>query len=63
MRSTDYSDSAYRLVIEPHIAVAIWAIITALACVLVMIIAEMIKAHHAAATRDHPRPKKLGRKR
>jgi NADH:ubiquinone oxidoreductase subunit 3 (subunit A) len=62
MRSTDYSDSAYRLVIEPHVAVAIWAVIAALACVLVMIVAEMIK-NHAAATRDHPRPKKLGRRR
>jgi hypothetical protein len=63
VRSIDYSESAYRLVIEPHVANAIWAIITALACVLVMIVAEMIKTHHASATRDHPRPKKLGRKR
>lgn len=64
MRSIDYAHSAYRLVIEPHVEAAIWAIIAALVCILVMIIDEMIKARDAAAAPDHrDRPKKSRRRR
>jgi hypothetical protein len=41
--------SAYTLVIDPHVATAIWAIVLAVACALVMIIAEMVKRRNAPA--------------
>ena len=34
---------AHSLVISPHVATAIWAIVLAIACALVVIIAEMVK--------------------
>jgi NADH:ubiquinone oxidoreductase subunit 3 (subunit A) len=36
-------------VIDPHVATAIWAIVLAVACALVMIIAEMVKRRNAPA--------------
>jgi hypothetical protein len=41
--------SAYTLVIDPHVATAIWAIVLAVACALVMIIAEMVKQRNQSA--------------
>jgi len=40
---------AHALVIDPHVATAIWAIVLAIACALVVIIAEMVKQRHDAA--------------
>ncbi len=45
--------SAYTLVIDPHVATAIWAIVLAVACALVMIIAEMVKRRNAPADTKH----------
>jgi hypothetical protein len=39
----------YTLVIDPHVATAIWAIVLAVACALVLIIAEMVKQRNANA--------------
>lgn len=41
--------SAHTLVIDPHVATAIWAIVLAVACALVLIIAEMVKQRNAPA--------------
>ena len=38
---------AHALVIDPHVATAIWAIVLAVACALVLIIAEMVKQRNA----------------
>ena len=40
---------AHALVIDPHVATAIWAIVLAIACALVVIIAEMVKQRNDAA--------------
>jgi hypothetical protein len=37
------------LVIDPHVATAVWAIVLAVACALVVIIAEMVKQRNAPA--------------
>ena len=49
MQSIDHSSSLYRLVVEPHVEIAIWAIILALGCVLVMVIDEMLKRRRTPA--------------
>ena len=49
MQATDSSHGVYRLVVEPHVEIAIWAIIIALGCVLVMVIDEMVRRHKAPA--------------
>lgn len=36
-------------VIDPHVATAVWAIVLAVACALVIIIAEMVKQRNAPA--------------
>jgi hypothetical protein len=63
MRSIDYTQSTYQLVIEPHVEIAIWAIIVALACVLVIFIDGMVKTRNEAASRHRDLPKRPGRKR
>lgn len=64
MSAIGYAHSAYRLVVEPHVETAIWTIIAALACVLVMIIDEMIKSRNATtAPGNRTRSKKPGRRR
>jgi hypothetical protein len=35
------------LVIDPHVAAAVWAIVLAMACALVIIIADMVKQRNA----------------
>ena len=40
---------AYAVVISPHVATAIWAIILAVACALVLVIAEMVKQRNDPA--------------
>ena len=40
---------AHTLVISPHVATAIWAIVLAVACALVLVIAEMVKQRNEAA--------------
>jgi hypothetical protein len=40
---------AYALVIDPHVATAIWAIVLAIACAVVMVVAEMVKQRNAPA--------------
>ena len=47
------------LIIDPHVATAIWAIVLAIACALVIFIAEMAKKRTAgpgAARRDRNKP-------
>ena len=43
MDTINPAHSAGALVINPHVATAIWAIVLALACAVVVIIAEMVK--------------------
>lgn len=43
METISSAHSAHSLVINPHVATAIWAIVLAVACALVLIIAEMVK--------------------
>ena len=43
------------LVIPPHVATAIWAIVLAIACALVMIIAEMVKQRNREEPADAKR--------
>lgn len=43
METINAAHGAHTLVIDPHVATAIWAIVLALACALVVIIAEMVK--------------------
>jgi hypothetical protein len=44
---------AYTLVVDPHVATAIWAIVLAVACALVMIIAEKVKQRNAPTEAKH----------
>jgi len=47
------------IIIDPHIAKAIWAIVLAIACALVTIIADIVKVRSLAAERRqrrHPPP-------
>jgi hypothetical protein len=55
MQSIDHSGNVYRLVVEPHVEIAIWAIILALGCALVMVVGEIVKRRNApaAAQREH----------
>jgi hypothetical protein len=39
---------AHSLAISPHVATAIWAIVLAIACALVVIIADMVKQRNEA---------------
>jgi len=46
--STDAIGSAQgaaQLILDPHVQTAIWAVALAIACALVMIVAEMVKQH------------------
>lgn len=63
MQAVGQSHDVYRLVVEPHIADAIWAILIAIACALVMLIDEMLKRRNAAQPSPRHRPRKPGRKR
>jgi len=63
MRSFEAAHNAYRLVIEPHVDIAIWAIIVAIGCVLVMVIDEMLKTRNAAAAGNRAQTKKSRRRR
>jgi hypothetical protein len=44
---------AYTLVIDPHVATAMWAIVLAVACAVVMIVAEMVKRRNAPGEAKH----------
>ena len=48
---------AHALVINPHVATAIWAIVLAVACALVLIIAEMVKQRNDPAEMKRRRRK------
>jgi hypothetical protein len=63
MNTVGYSHGASMLVIDPHVQMAIWAIVAALACVLGMIIGGMVRSHNAAAAAQRNRPKKPDRRR
>jgi uncharacterized membrane protein len=57
METINPAHSAHTLVINPHVATAIWAIVLALACAVVVIIAEMVKQrseHDAKQRRKTP---------
>jgi hypothetical protein len=51
---------AYMLVVEPHVQIAIWALMAAIAVVLVMFVVDMIKDRNAEAAPAHKKipPKK-----
>jgi hypothetical protein len=49
METINAAHSVHALVINPHVATAIWAILLAIACALVMIIAEMVKQRNQSA--------------
>ncbi len=55
MDTINAAHGAHALVIEPHVATAIWAIVLALACALVVIVAEMVKQRSA---QEPKRPRK-----
>ena len=44
--------SATTLVIDPHVATAIWAIVLAIACAVVMVVAEMVKKQRNAVATE-----------
>lgn len=49
METVSVAHNAHALVINPHVATAVWAIVLAIACALVMIIAEMVKQRNQSA--------------
>ena len=49
MDTINAAHGAHAVVISPHVATAIWAIVLALACALVVIIAEMVKQRNDPA--------------
>ena len=57
METINAAHNAHTLVINPHVATAIWAIVLAVACALVLIIAEMVKQRN-----DPPEVKRRRRK-
>jgi uncharacterized membrane protein len=48
MDTINAAHGAQSLVISPHVATAIWAIVLAIACALVVIIAEKVKQRNEA---------------
>jgi hypothetical protein len=57
METINPAHSAHALVINPHVATAVWAIVLALVCAVVVIIAEMVKQRseqHAKQRRKTP---------
>jgi hypothetical protein len=42
--------AAHGSVIDPHVATAVWAIVLAVACALVMIIAEIVRERNSGPT-------------
>ena len=57
METINAAHGSHALVINPHVATAIWAIVLAVACALVLIIAEMVKQRN-----DPPEVKRRRRK-
>jgi hypothetical protein len=49
MQTINAAHGAHALVIDPHVATAIWAIVLAVSCALVVIIAEMVKQRNETA--------------
>ncbi len=49
METISAAHGAHTLVVDPHVAIAVWAIVLAVACALVMIIAEMVKQRNTPA--------------
>jgi hypothetical protein len=49
MDTINAAHGAHSLVVSPHVATAIWAIVLAVACALVVIIADMVKQRSEAA--------------
>jgi NADH:ubiquinone oxidoreductase subunit 3 (subunit A) len=56
METISPAHSAHALVINPHVATAIWAIVLALACAVVLIIAEMVKSRTEETKRRRHKP-------
>ncbi len=59
MHAVNAAHNAYALVIRPHVATAMWAIVLAIACALVMVIAELVKQRNNEEPSD---PKRRRRK-
>jgi len=57
MDTMNAAHGAHTLVIDPHVATAVWAIVLALVCALVMIIAEMVKQRNEPADAERRRRK------
>jgi hypothetical protein len=49
METINAAHGAHALVINPHVATAIWAIVLAVVCALVIVIAEMVKQRNESA--------------
>jgi hypothetical protein len=57
METINAAHGAHTLVVDPHVATAIWAIVLAVACALVLIIAEMVKQRNGPAEAKRRRGK------
>jgi hypothetical protein len=58
MDAAGAAHGVYSFAVEPHVATAVWAIVLAIACALVIVIAEMVKARNPAPVskkRDGPK--------
>jgi hypothetical protein len=55
METINAAHGAHTLVVDPHVATAVWAIVLAVACALVLIIAEMVKQRNANAPAEAKR--------
>jgi hypothetical protein len=57
METINAAHGAHTFVIDPHVATAIWAIVLAVACAVVLIIAEMVKQRTESAEAKRRRRK------
>lgn len=46
------AQTAYHYAVNPHVQTAVWAIVLAIVCALVLIISEIVKERHAAPRRE-----------
>jgi len=55
MHAVNAAHNAYALAIPPHVATAIWAIVLAIACALVLVVAEIVKQRNIEEPGDSKR--------
>lgn len=46
------AQTAYHYAANPHVQTAVWAIVLAIVCALVLIVAEIVKERHGAPHRE-----------